>query len=58
MSMNVSINILFVVHPQHNVPQLLGGKFFRQFFHLPLTGPIKYTLFYHGFLNLVNDIDL
>ena len=24
MSINVSINILYVVHPQHNVPQLLG----------------------------------
>ena len=55
MSMNVSINILFIVHPQHNVPQLLGRKFFRQFFHLPLTGLIKYTLFYHSFLNLVYD---
>ena len=36
--MNVSINILFVAHLQHNIPQLLGRKFFRQFFHLPLTG--------------------
>ena len=38
MSMNVSIIILFVAHPQHNMPQLLDGKIFRQFFHLPLTG--------------------
>ena len=38
MSMNVSINILLVAHPRLNMPQLLGGKFFRQFFHLPLTG--------------------
>ena len=38
MSMNVSINILFVSHPWHNVLQLLGRKIFRQFFHLPLTG--------------------
>ena len=36
--MNVSINILFVAHQRHNMPQLLGRKFFRQFFHLPLTG--------------------
>ena len=36
--MNVSINILFVAHPGHNMPQLLGRKFFRQFFYLPLTG--------------------
>ena len=30
--MNVSINILFVAHPQSNMPELLGRKFFRQFF--------------------------
>ena len=36
--MNVSINILFVAHPRHNMPQVLGRKIFRQFFHLPLTG--------------------
>ena len=38
MSMNISISILYVAHPLHNMPQLLGRKFFRQFFHLPLTG--------------------
>ena len=37
--MNVSI-ILFIAHQQHNMPQLLGRKVFRQFFHLPLTGLI------------------
>ena len=36
--MNVSINILFLANPRHNMPQLLGRKFIRQFFHLPLTG--------------------
>ena len=36
-STNVSINILFVAHPLRNVPQLLGRKIFRQFFHMPLT---------------------
>ena len=38
MSMNVSINILFVAHLRHHMPLLWGRKFFRQFFHLPLTG--------------------
>ena len=37
MSMNVSINILFVAHSRQNMLQLLGRKFFRQFFHLPLS---------------------
>ena len=48
--MNVSINILFVAHPRHNTPQLLGRKFFRQFFHLALTGlrSYKVQLSLHG----------
>ena len=37
MYMNVSIHILFVAHPRHNMRQLLGRKIFRQFFQLPLT---------------------
>ena len=44
MYMNVSINILYVVNPQHNVPQLLGRKFFRQFFS-PATYRPVYCLF-------------
>ena len=39
-SMNVSINILFVAHPRHNMPQLLSRKVFRHFFHLPLRGHV------------------
>ena len=37
MFMNVLINILFVAHLRHNMPQLLGRKIFTHFFHLPLT---------------------
>ena len=48
--MNVSINILFVPHLRHNMPQLLGRKFSRQFFHLPLTGLIVMINFTFLFL--------
>ena len=38
MSMNVSINVLFVAHLRYNMRQLLGKKNSRQFLHVPLTG--------------------
>ena len=34
MTLNVSINILLVAHPRHNMPQLLDWKKFQAIFSL------------------------
>ena len=45
MSMNVSINILFLAHPKHNMRQLLGRKKFQAIFSLATYRPV--VLFEH-----------
>ena len=38
--MNVSINILFVAHPRHNIPTTFGPNIFQAIFSLDTYRPV------------------